>query len=52
MVDDVKEKIKNLSAPKGYGVIPVLLYVGELSEKVIDSGFFYKMIDLEEYLGQ
>ena len=46
VIDEVKEKISRLSTPRGFGVIPVLVYIGELSEKVSDADFFYKIIDI------
>ena len=47
VIDEVKEKIDRLTVPKGFAVVPVLIYVGELSEKIQDTDFFYKAINLE-----
>lgn len=50
VIEDVKEKISKLQIPIGFGIVPILFYVGDLSEKVIDSEFFYKIINLEDEL--
>ncbi len=50
VIDEVKEKIRRLKRPKNFSVLPVLIYAGELSEDVIDSGFFAKIIDFGELL--
>ena len=51
VIDEVKEKIHRLLAPRGFSVVPVLIYVGELSEKINDADFFYKAIDLGKEIG-
>lgn len=46
VVQEVQEKIKRLSVPKGMAIVPVLFSLGNVSESVYESNFFYKIIDL------
>ncbi|NBT86351.1 MAG: ATPase, partial [Alphaproteobacteria bacterium] len=50
VVDDVKEKIKRLSIPRGFGVASVLVHIGDVSESVIESQYFYRILDLSDWL--
>lgn len=50
IIDEVKEKIRRLKRPKNFSVLPVLIYVGEIREDVIDSGFFAKIINFGQLL--
>ena len=50
VVDEVKEKIKRLSIPRGFGVASVLIHMGDVSESVIESQYFYRILDLSDWL--
>ena len=50
IIDQMKEKISRFSQPRGFGIAPVLLHLGEVSEAVYDSRYFYRIIDIEEFL--
>ena len=50
IIDEVQQKIKRLIIPRGTAVVPVLFSVGEVSESVYESNFFYKIIDLCDLL--
>lgn len=50
VVDEVKQKIKRLAVPRGFGVASALVHLGDLSEDVIDSQYFYRIIDLADWL--
>lgn len=50
IVHEVEEKIQRLSRPAGFAVIPVLFHMGGVSEEVEDSGFFYRIIDMKNFL--
>ena len=50
VINSVKEKIAKLSLPRGFAVVPVLIYVGEVTEAVSDAGYFVNIIDLSQYL--
>lgn len=50
VVEEVKEKIKRLSIPKSFGVAAVLIYIGDISESIVDSQYFYRIINLGDWL--
>lgn len=50
VIDEVKEKINRLVIPHGFGVVPVLLHLGGVSDKVYDTNFFYRIIDITDFL--
>jgi len=49
-VQEVKNKINRLSAPKYASILPVLVHVNGISEEVADSEFFSNIIDFSEHL--
>jgi len=51
IVDEVKEKIERINTPRNYSFSPVLIHVGGVSDAVIQSGFFAKIIDFNDLLG-
>ena len=50
VIDDMKEKIKRLSVPKGFGICPVLVHFGDVSDAVHDTRYFFKIIDMSSLL--
>lgn len=46
VIDDMKTKIAALSLPKGFGISPVLFYLGPVSDALLSSRYFYRMIDI------
>lgn len=50
VIDEVKEKINRLVIPHGFGVVPVLLHLSGVSDKVYDTNFFYRIIDIADFL--
>jgi len=48
VVDAMKTKVASLVLPKGFGVSPVLLYLGSVSETLLSSRYFYRMIDIAD----
>lgn len=50
VIEDIKEKIKRLSLPKNLSIVPVLLYIGEIQDEVLDSAFFGKIINISRFL--
>lgn len=45
VINEVQEKIDAIKKPKGFSCVPVLIYVGEISQDVLDSDYFAKVID-------
>ncbi len=50
VIETMKDKIKRFSAPKGFGICPVLVHLSGVSDAVYDAGYFYKIIDIEDFL--
>lgn len=50
VIDQVKEKLSRLSLPRCYSCVPVLIHVNGVSESVVDSNYFAKIIDFAELL--
>jgi len=50
VIDAIKEKVKRLSIPRGFGVAPVLVHMGGVSDSVVESQYFYRIIDLRDWL--
>jgi hypothetical protein len=50
VIEDMKTKLARLSIPKGFGVIPVLFHLSEVTSKVYEENFFYKIIDIGDLL--
>ena len=52
IIDEVKEKMRRLSAPKYMSIIPVLIHIGDVSDNVIDGQFFGKIINIKELFNE
>ncbi len=50
VIENVKEKIRRLSIPKGFGICPVLLHLGPASDALLNSRYFYRIIDISDFL--
>lgn len=50
VIEEVEEKLRRLQLPRGFSCRPVLIHVNGVSEDVIDSGYFVRIIDLSELL--
>jgi len=48
VIEAMKGKIEALSLPKGFGVSPVLLHLGPISDALLNSRYFYRIIDIAE----
>lgn len=48
VIDAMKTKIASLSLPKGFGVCPVLLHLGPVSDTLLSSRYFYRIIDIAD----
>ena len=51
VVAEVREKVSRLKVHRGMSVIPVLVYAGHLSSRVVADGCFARIISAEELLG-
>jgi len=52
IIEEVKEKIRRLSVPRGHAVVPVLFHLGGVSDLVHDKDYFYRVVDIGDFLTQ
>ena len=50
MINELKSKIKALKVPRGFACVPVLFHIGGVSESLATSDYFYRIIDIAEFL--
>lgn len=50
ILKEMEEKIKHLAVPKGFGRAPALVHISDLADSVAESNYFYKTIDLRDWL--
>ncbi len=50
VIEEVQEKIRCLTVPKGLAILPILIHVNGVHESVEESNFFYKIIDFGNLL--
>lgn len=50
IIDAMKEKIDALKSPKGFASVPVLVHLGGVVTSVQTSGYFYRIIDIADFL--
>lgn len=50
VIEEVKEKLHRLQLPRGFSCRPVLIHVNGVSEDVVESGYFARIIDMSELL--
>lgn len=50
IMDEMREKISALKIPRGFTAVPVLFHVGGVAASVETNGYFYRVIDIAEFL--
>jgi len=50
VIESVQNKIKRFSVSRGFGVCPVLFHLGGVSDAVHNSRYFYRVIDIADFL--
>lgn len=50
IIQDMQEKINTLKIPRGYAAVPVLFHVGGVASVVETAGYFYRIIDIANFL--
>lgn len=48
VIDEMKAKMSSLEIPKGFGISPVLFHLGPISDALLSSSFFYRIIDVAD----
>jgi hypothetical protein len=49
-MDEIKDKISALKIPKGFAGVPVLLHLSGVTDSVAISSYFYRIIDISDFL--
>lgn len=52
VIDAVKSKIDSITFPKNFSVRPVLIHASEVSDAIIDSHYFSKIIDIRDLIAE
>ena len=50
VVEEVEQKIKRLSIPRGYSIRPILIHVNGVSPGVVESELFSQIVDFSDFL--
>ena len=50
IISEVQDKVTALKVPRGFAVIPVLFHIGGVSSNVATSDYFYRIIDISDFL--
>ncbi|MEN8237230.1 MAG: ATP-binding protein [Pseudomonadota bacterium] len=50
IIDQMQNKIHRLAKPRGYGICPVLIHLGGVTDEVYDRRYFYRVIDIADFL--
>lgn len=50
IIESMREKIGRLAVPRGFGLAPVLIHVGGVHQSVEQSNYFYRILDMEDFL--
>lgn len=50
VIDSMKDKLKALKIPRGYAALPLLFHIGGVTSSVETGGYFYRIIDIEDFL--
>lgn len=50
IIESMKDKISRFSTPKGFGVVPVLVHSGGIQDAVDEQRYFYRIMDIEDFL--
>lgn len=48
VIEEMKAKIASLEIPRGFGIAPVLFHLGPISDALLSSSYFYRMIDVAD----
>jgi AAA+ ATPase superfamily predicted ATPase len=48
VIDAMKTKIASLALPKNFGASPVLFHLGPISDALLNSRYFYRIIDIAD----
>lgn len=52
IISEMQDKISRLKAPKGFAKVAVLFHLSGVSSNVATSDYFYRIIDISDFLGE
>ena len=52
ILSEVQDKISALKVPRGFATVPVLFHLSGVSNAVETSSYFYRIVDILDFLGQ
>ena len=50
IISEMQEKILSLKVPRNFATIPVLFHLSGVSDSVVTSSYFYRIIDIADFL--
>lgn len=50
VIQEMQEKVKALKIPRGYAAVPILFHLGGVSSFIETQGYFYRVIDIVDFL--
>ncbi len=50
IIQEMQKKITSLKIPKGYAAVPLLFHIGGVASSVETDGYFYRIIDIADFL--
>tara|TARA_B110000459_G_C16580577_1_gene481081 strand:+ start:278 stop:1294 length:1017 start_codon:yes stop_codon:yes gene_type:complete len=50
IIPQMQEKVTALNVPRGFAVIPVLFHIGGVSTNIATNDYFYRIIDIADFL--
>jgi hypothetical protein len=50
VIEEVRSRMDRFSLPRGYALVPVLFHVGGVSAAVLEQRFFYRIVDVSDFL--
>ena len=50
VIEEMEKKLHRFSVPTRFGVCPVLLHLGPVSDSLLSSRYFYRIIDIADFL--
>ncbi|PPE03150.1 hypothetical protein HCUR_01426 [Holospora curviuscula] len=50
IISEIRDKISRLKVPRGFSSIPVLFYLSGVADAVSISPYFYRIVDIVDFL--
>lgn len=49
IIESMQDKMLRFAVPRGFGICPVLVHVGGVSDSIYEKRYFYRIIDLTDF---